>query len=115
METKGGDHQLAAIGARNALRNDHMRGRVVAAEREPETEQADREGQEIFAQDQQCQKRAKDDHLGDEHPLAAEIVGQAAEQDGAKQNAREARGADSALFGGGYVKIAHDQRQRHRS
>jgi len=48
--------------------------------RQTEAEEADAKRQEILAQDQERQKRAEDDHLGDEHSFAPEIVGQSAEQ-----------------------------------
>ncbi len=112
LEAEGAEHQLAAAGAGDVLRNDHVRGRVVAAQRHAETEQADRQREEIGAEDQQREEGAEDDHLGDEHPLAAEIVGQAAEQDGAEQDAEQAGGADDALFSGADMEFAHNQRQR---
>jgi hypothetical protein len=63
--------------------------------------------------DQQREEQAKDDHLGDEHPLAAEIVRQATKQDGADQDAGEARGGDESDLGLGEVELAGDQRHRH--
>ena len=62
---------------------------------------------------QQRQKGAEQDHLGDEHPFAAEDVRESAEENGANQDAEEARGTDDALLGRADVEFAHDQRQRN--
>jgi hypothetical protein len=91
LKGEGAEHEPAARGARNALGDDHVRCRVVAAERHADAEQADHQRQEVLHENQRRKEQAEDDHLGDEHALAAEIVRQAAEQDGADQDAREAR------------------------
>ena len=89
-----------------------MRGRVVATERHADAEQADHQRQEVPDHDQEREEHAEDDHLGDEHALAAEIVREAAERDGADQDAREACRGDQALLGGGEMEFAGDQRHR---
>jgi len=88
-----------------------VRGRVVAAERHPKTEQANHQREEIVADDQHCEKGAEHDHLGDEHPLASEIIRQATEQNGAEQNPEQAGGTDNTFFGRTDLELAHDQRQ----
>ena len=90
-----------------------MGGRVVAAERHAEAEQADHQRDEIGADDEQGQKGGEDDHLGDEHRAAAETVGEAAEEQGADEDAEQARGTDQAVVEGGDVELARDQRQGH--
>ena len=104
LEAKRSQHELAAIEAGDVLRDDHVRCRIVAAERKPEAEQANRYRNEVVAQDQHGQECDEDEHLRDEHALAAEIVGEPAKQRRADQDAGEAGGADDALFrraGGG--------------
>ena len=66
----------------------------------------------LRAQHQQRQERHEDDHLGDEHALAPEVVGQASETDGADQDAEQAGGADQAVLRGTDAELARDQRQR---
>ena len=44
------------------------------------------------------EERHEDDHLGDEHRLAAEAIRQSAEGDGADKNAEQARRADDAML-----------------
>ena len=110
LEPERAKHQFAAIGAWDVLRDDHMGGRIVAAERQAQAEQADGEREEVVAEDQQPEEGHEDDHLRDEHALAAEIVRQAAEQHRAEQDAGEAGGADDALLGRQDMKFANDQR-----
>ena len=88
-----------------------MRGRIVAAQRHAQAEQANRQRQEVGAEDQQREECAEEDHLGDEHPLAAEIIRQPPQQHGADQDTEQAGGADNALFGCADVELAHDQGQ----
>ena len=59
-----------------------------------------------------ARNRTEDDHLGDEHALAAEIIRKAAERDGADQDARKACRGDEARLEGGKVEFALDQRHR---
>ena len=105
---QAGTHQLAAGEARYALRNDHMCGRVVAAQRKPEAEQEDRKHEEIRRDAEQRQEHAENDHLDDEHRLAAEAVGKTAERHRADQNAEQARGADNAVLGFANVELGRD-------
>ena len=112
LEGEGAEHQFAAAGAGNAFGDDHVRGRIIATEREADAEQADHQEGEVGAEDQRHQERAEDHHLGDEHRLAAEAIRQAAEADGADQNAEQARRADDAMLGGADVEFARDQRKR---
>ena len=51
-----------------------MRCRIVAAEREPEPKQEDHDLDVVRGETQRHEERDKDDHLGDEHWLAAETI-----------------------------------------
>ena len=113
LEGVRAQHQPAAAVAGDAFRNDHVRRRIVAAERDAEAEQTDDHGHEIGAGDQQRQECHEDDHLGDEHRLAAKAVRQPAEAKGADQDAEQTGRADQAVLGRIDSEFARDQRQRH--
>ncbi len=49
LEAERGQHQLASAAAGDAFGDDHVRGRVVAAERDAEAEQADHQRNEVGA------------------------------------------------------------------
>ena len=51
-------------------------------------------------------------HLGDEHRLAAEAIGEAAQEQRADQDAEEACRADETVLGRADVELVRDQRQR---
>ncbi len=112
LEAKRSQHELAAIDAGDVLRDDHVRCRIVAAERKPEAEQANGHRNEVVAQDQHGQECDEDEHLRDEHALAAEIVGKPAKQRRTDQDAGEAGGTDDALFRRQEVEFARHERQR---
>jgi hypothetical protein len=89
-----------------------MRGRVVAAERKPQAEQEDHHLDVARRKAERDEKRHENDHLGDEHGLAAEAVRQAAERESADENAKQTRRADDAMLIGGDVELALEQRER---
>ena len=93
LKGKGPEHQFPAIRAWCAFGNDHVRGRVVAAQRKTESEETDDQRKKISAEDEQSEERAEDDHLHDEHAFAAEIVRHAAKTDGPDEDAKQTRGA----------------------
>jgi hypothetical protein len=66
-----------------------MRRRIVAAEREPEPEQAHDQPDKILGKDDHHQKKREKHGLEDEHRLAAEIVGERAEGAGSDQDAEQ--------------------------
>jgi hypothetical protein len=74
LEGECAEHELAALGTRNVFRNDHVRCRVIAAEREPEPEQENHDLNVVCGKAQRHEERHEDDHLGDEHGLAAETI-----------------------------------------
>jgi hypothetical protein len=74
LEGECTEHELAAFGARNVFRDDHMRRRVIAVERKPKAEQEDHHLDVIRGEAQRHQERDEDDHLDDEHRLAAETI-----------------------------------------
>jgi len=89
-----------------------MRSRIVAAERESDSEQAEHERPEAVHHGDERQEDREDDHLDDKHQLAAERIGQAAEADGTDQNAQQRGRADDAVLPGRDVELARNQRQR---
>ena len=98
LERKRAQHQFAPAGARDVLGNDHVRRWIIATERDPEPEQADHQGDKVGAEHGSAEKRGEDDHLHDEHGLAAEPIRQAAQADSADQDSAQARGADEAVL-----------------
>jgi hypothetical protein len=74
LEGECAEHQLAALRARNIFRDDHMRRWVIAAEREPQPKQEDHHLDVVRGEAQRDKERNEDDHLGDEHRLAAETI-----------------------------------------
>ena len=95
-----------------------MRGRIIAAERDanskqPEHQQSERLRPTCRDRDQQAQEDNEDNHLGDEHRLAAEAVGQAAQEQRADQDAEETCRTDETVLGRADIELVGDQRQRH--
>jgi hypothetical protein len=82
-----------------------MRRRVVAAEGEPDPEQADHEDIEVGGEDDCHQETHKYDHFREEHGFAAEPVGKPPEGDRSDENPEQARGADDAVLGGTDVEL----------
>ena len=74
LEGECAEHELAALGTRDVFRDDHVRCRVIAAEREPQPKQEDHHLDVVRGEAQRHQERNEDDHLGDEHRLAAETI-----------------------------------------
>ena len=74
LKGEGAEDKPAAAAAGDRLGDDHVRSRVVAAERQTETEQADNDDLEVLCETQSRQERGENDHLHDEHGLTAESV-----------------------------------------
>jgi hypothetical protein len=106
------EHQLAPRARRDALGDDEVGGRIVAPEREPEAEQEEDEQVIARARDQQREEDHEDDHLDDEHHLAAIPVREAAEGDGADQDAEQARRTHHPVLKAAEVEFLGDQRHR---
>jgi hypothetical protein len=87
-----------------------MGGRIVAAQRQPQPEQAGHEPEVARARHQQHQEDHENEHLDDEHALAAEIVRQAAEADGADEDAEQARRSDHPVLGPREAEFLPDER-----
>ena len=89
-----------------------MRRRIVAAEREADSEQADHDQIKVRSEHQRHEERHEDHHLDQEHPLAAEAIRQSAEADGADEDAEQGRGADDAVLGRANAELARQERKR---
>jgi hypothetical protein len=118
LESKCSQHQAAAVAARNALGDDQMRRRIIAAEGDADSKQREHQQRERLWRGcrdshEQAQEDNEDDHLGDEHRLAAEAIGQAAQEQRADQDAEETRGTDETVLGRADIELVGDQRQRH--
>jgi hypothetical protein len=74
LEGECAEHQLAALRARDVFGDDHVCCRVIAAECEPQPEQEDHHLDVVRGEAQRHEERNEDDHLGDEHRLAAETI-----------------------------------------
>ena len=111
LEAECGQHQRSATARRRAFGDHQMRGRIIAAEREPHAEQADDQPDEALREHDCHQEQDKQRHLDDEHRLAAELIGQAAQRAGADQDAEQARRADQAMLGRREIELLADQRQ----
>ena len=111
LETEGGQHQLAAASGGGAFGDHQMGRRVVASEREPHSEQADDQPDEVRGEDDQNEEQDEQAHLEHEHRLAAEAVGEAAQGARADQDAEQAGGADDAVLRFAELKVLGDQRQ----
>jgi len=81
----------------NVLGDDRAGRRIGAAERQPDSEQADHDQPEAAGQRECNQKRNEYDHFGDEYRFAAEAVGKSAEEERADENAEQGRGANNAV------------------
>ena len=88
-----------------------MGRRVVASEREPHSEQADDQPDEVRGEDDQHEEQDEQAHLEHEHRLAAEAVGEAAQGARADQDAEQAGGADDAVLRLAEIEFLGDQRQ----
>ena len=64
-----------------------MSGRIVAAERQPDSEQADHDKIKVWGEDERREERHEDHHFHEEHDLAAEAVRHSPEADGADEDA----------------------------
>ena len=111
LEGEGAQHQLAAVLAGDALGDDQVRRRIVAAQRQADAEQEHDQPEIVRAPGQPGQEQGEHDHLDHEHAAAAIDVGQAAESDRADHDAGQRGGADDALFDRRQPEILHDQRQ----
>ncbi len=113
LERECAEHEPPASRARNAFRDDHVCRRVVAAQRDAQSEQAENQEIEVAREDEADQERDEDDHLDDEHGLASEPIGHASERYRADQDAEEACRADDAVLGGADIEFGRQQRKRH--
>ena len=113
LECKRAQHQFAPAHAGDVFGNDHVRGRVIASQREPEAEQADDQRNKTVAEDGGAKERSEDDHLHDEHGFAPEPVRQATQADGADQDSAQAGGADESVLRRRDVELSRDERQRN--
>ena len=75
-----------------------MSGWVVAAERNADPEQEEDKPEVTGTDDNKAQENHEDEHLNDEHPLAPEMIRQAAETHRADQDTKQARGTDDAMW-----------------
>ena len=115
LESERPEHQTAAVAARNALGDDQMGRRVIAAERHADPEQREHQQRERLRpgcrdSDKQAQENHEEDHLSDKHRLATETVSKAPEKQRADQDAEEARGTDETVLGRADVELVGDQR-----
>ena len=88
LEREGAQHQSAPHRGCDALRDHHVRGRVVTAQRDSGPEQTDDQRDEVGGECQRHQEHSEDNHLRDEHRLAPICVRQTTEGRGTDQDAR---------------------------
>jgi hypothetical protein len=111
LKAKGCENQGAASSRGRAFGDDQVGRRVVTPEREPHSEKADDQPHEVLRKYDSDQEQNKQHHFDDEHRLAAESIGEAAQCTRSDQNAEQAGGADEAMLCRGQVEFAADQGQ----
>ncbi len=112
-KAKALNHQPSPHRSGYAFGNHHVGRGIVATQRDPGAKEADHQGCEVRREGQCDQKAREDDRLGNEHPLAAEVVGQPSECAGADQDASQRCGGHQALVGGCQPELDRNQRQRN--